>query len=179
MRLAVLEHPLKLKRYSFQFRQLICLSCAMKRHSEHEFVLYEHVMDDVSIGLSIGEGYGILDLPYQFQVRGKCRDDLNKLQISARDQCNRARNLASEIAHRMGRIGTVRYFSPLEVQYPRFSLSSSTTTQRSCYSHKRKESLMNRSVPLNTVIYRNLRKRLNFYRSPLASLTRLRVSLDR
>eukprot|EP00080_Pristionchus_pacificus_P017163 PDM77183.1 hypothetical protein PRIPAC_43095 [Pristionchus pacificus] len=68
-----------------KFRQLICLSCAMKRHSEHEFVLYEHVMDD---------------------VRGKCRDDLNKLQISARDQCNRARNLASEIAHRMGRIGT-------------------------------------------------------------------------
>ncbi|GMS79669.1 hypothetical protein PENTCL1PPCAC_1844, partial [Pristionchus entomophagus] len=68
-----------------KFRKLICLSCAMKKHTKHEFVLYEHVMDD---------------------VREKCQEELNKLQTSAGDQCDRVSSLSSEISKRMANIRT-------------------------------------------------------------------------
>ncbi|GMR58613.1 hypothetical protein PMAYCL1PPCAC_28808, partial [Pristionchus mayeri] len=68
-----------------KFRRLICLACAMKQHSKHEYVLYEYIMDD---------------------VRAKCRDQLTNLQISARDQCDRVSLLANDVAKRMDKIST-------------------------------------------------------------------------
>ncbi|GMT09066.1 hypothetical protein PFISCL1PPCAC_363, partial [Pristionchus fissidentatus] len=68
-----------------KYRKLICLSCAMKQHGKHDYVLYEYIMDD---------------------IRGECREKLLQLESAAAARCDRVLQLASEIAERTRQIRT-------------------------------------------------------------------------